>query len=126
MSAKQTWLVATLATAALVSAGCQQRADANSARGVEPTMERMQAKTGQVTDQVATAANDTAITAKVKLAILAEPALKALRINVETKDATVTLTGSVSSDMLRDRTKQIAMSIEGVKNVVDNLTVSTS
>ncbi len=69
--------------------------------------------------------DDTAITAKVKAAILAEPGLKSLQINVDTKDATVTLTGNVDSDMLRDRAKQIAMATEGVKNVVDNLSVKT-
>ena len=71
------------------------------------------------------AADDTAITAKVKAAILAEPGLKSLQINVDTKDATVTLSGNVDSDMLRDRAKQIATSTEGVRNVVDNLTVKT-
>jgi osmotically-inducible protein OsmY len=33
------------------------------------------------------------ITAKVKTAIMAEPGLKATEINVDTKDAVVTLTG---------------------------------
>ena len=69
--------------------------------------------------------SDAWITAKVKAAILAEPGLKSLQINVDTKDATVTLSGNVDSDMLRDRAKQIAMSTEGVKNVVDNLSVKT-
>lgn len=74
-------------------------------------------------DKIGGAADDAAITAKVKAAILAEPGLKSLSINVDTKDATVTLSGNVASDQLRDRAKQIAMSTEGVKNVVDNLTV---
>jgi hyperosmotically inducible protein len=72
------------------------------------------------------AASDAAITAKVKAAILAEPGLKSLAINVDTKDATVTLSGTVASDNLRDRAKQIAMSTDGVKNVVDNLSVKAS
>jgi hypothetical protein len=74
-------------------------------------------------DKIGGAADDAAITAKVKAAILAEPGLKSLSINVDTKDATVTLSGNVASDQLRDRAKQIAMSTEGVKNVVDNLTI---
>ena len=74
-------------------------------------------------EKVGSAADDAAITAKVKAAILAEPGLKSLSINVDTKDATVTLSGNVASDQLRDRAKQIAMSTDGVKNVVDNLTV---
>jgi hyperosmotically inducible protein len=77
----------------------------------------------QAADKIGGAADDAAITAKVKAAILAEPGLKSLSINVDTKDATVTLSGNVASDNLRDRAKQIAMSTDGVKNVVDNLTV---
>jgi hyperosmotically inducible protein len=83
----------------------------------------MSEKTNTAADKIGGVADDAAITAKVKAAILAEPGLKSLKINVDTKDATVTLSGNVDSDNLRDRAKQIAMSTEGVKNVVDNLTV---
>jgi len=83
-------------------------------------------KTNSAADKIGNAADDAAITAKVKAAILAEPGLKSLSINVDTKDATVTLSGNVATDNLRDRAKQIAMSTEGVKNVVDNLTVKAS
>ena len=91
----------------------------------QTTTAKIEAKTGQAADKIAMATDDTAITAKVKAAILAEPGLKSLQINVDTKDATVTLSGNVDSDMLRDRAKQIATSTEGVRNVVDNLTVKT-
>ncbi|HEV3239488.1 MAG TPA: BON domain-containing protein [Casimicrobiaceae bacterium] len=126
MSLKPTLLVAALAAAALAGVGCEQRSADTVGRSVDQTTAKMQAKTAQAADQVATATDDTAITAKVKAAILAEPGLKSLQINVDTKDATVTLSGSVDSDMLRDRAKQIAMSTDGVRNVVDNLSVRTS
>jgi hyperosmotically inducible protein len=137
MSVKPTLLVAALAAAALVSVGCEQRGTGTTAKSDQSTTakieaktsqaaEKIEAKTSQAADKVATAADDTAITAKVKAAILAEPGLKSLQINVDTKDATVTLSGNVSSDQMRDRAKQIAMSTEGVKNVVDNLSVKTS
>jgi hyperosmotically inducible periplasmic protein len=126
MSMKLTVLVAALAAATLAAAGCEQRSADNAGRSVGQATEKMQAQTSQAADKVATAADDTAITAKVRAAILAEPGLKSLQIDVDTKDATVTLTGSVDSDMLRDRAKQIAMSTEGVRNVVDNLSVKAS
>jgi hyperosmotically inducible protein len=126
MSLKPTLLVAALAAAALAGVGCEQRSADTVGRSVDQTTAKMQAKTAQAADQVATATDDTAITAKVKAAILAEPGLKSLQINVDTKGATVTLSGSVDSDMLRDRAKQIAMSTDGVRNVVDNLSVRTS
>jgi hyperosmotically inducible periplasmic protein len=127
MNIKPTLLVAALAAAALVSVGCEQRGTGTTARSSDQTTTaKIEAKTSQTADKVATVADDTAITAKVKAAIIAEPGLKSLQINVDTKDATVTLSGNVDSDMMRDRAKQIASSTEGVKNVVDNLSVKTS
>jgi len=132
MSMKLTVLAAALAATTLATVGCEQRSADSVGRSVGQATEKMQAQPGQVADssqaadKVATAADDTAITAKVKAAILAEPGLKSLQISVETKDATVTLSGSVESDMLRDRAKQIAMATEGVRNVVDNLSVKSS
>ena len=129
MNVKPTVLVTALAAAALLTVGCEQRGAGNNTAASRPadqtTTAKIEAKTSQAADKVAMATDDTAITAKVKAAILAEPGLKSLQINVDTKDATVTLTGNVDSDMLRDRAKQIAMSTEGVKNVVDNLSVKT-
>lgn len=131
MSMKPTLLVAALAAVTLATVACDQR----PAQGVErsvgqgtpsPSMQTMQGKTDQVASKVAMTADDSAITAKVKAAILAEPGLKSLQINVDTKDATVTLSGSVDSDMLRDRAKQIALSTEGVRDVVDNLSIKAS
>ena len=118
-------LLIALAAGTLLMAGCDQRAPANTAAKIDRATDKVGATVSNAADKTATVAEDAAITAKVKAAILAEPGLKTLQINVDTKDATVTLTGNVDSDMLRDRAKQIAMSTEGVKNVVDNLSVKT-
>ena len=75
------------------------------------------AKTGQVLD-------DTAITAAVKAGILAEPGLKVLKIDVDTKDGTVTLTGSVDSPENVQRATQVANNVQGVKSVDNRLAVS--
>ena len=126
MSVRPTLLVAALAAATLATVGCEQRSADGVGRSVSQSAENMQTKTDQVANKVATEADDAAITAKVKAAILAEPGLKSLQINVDTKGATVTLSGNVDSDMLRDRAKQIAMATEGVKDVVDNLSIKPS
>jgi hyperosmotically inducible periplasmic protein len=136
MELKPALLVVALAAAAVVTAGCEQRgatdtaskrdtASGSMAQTSPPTPPSTSTNTPPGT-KVANAADDAAITAKVKAAILAEPGLKSLQINVDTKDQTVTLSGNVASDQMRDRAKQIAMSTEGVKNVVDNLSVKTS
>jgi hyperosmotically inducible protein len=72
------------------------------------------------------AVDDASITAKVKSAIMAEPGLKSTDITVDTKDAVVTLTGTVPSAPLKDRAKEIASNVAGVKSVQDNLTTSRS
>ena len=53
---------------------------------------------------------------------MADPGLKATEINVDTKDAVVTLTGTVDSAPLKDKAKEIASGVSGVKSVQDNLT----
>jgi len=108
---------------ALTPPGGQPDKSANTG---DQAADKMAAQAGQVADKIAGKADDAAITAKVKAAILAEPGLKSLQIDVDTKDATVTLSGNVATDTLRDRAKQIAMSTEGVRNVVDNLSVKSS
>ncbi len=135
MSMKHSVLVAALATAALATVACGQRSADTPSGSVgsagqstdSQSTDKMQAQQPQASEETqkqAANADDTAINAKVKAAIMADPSLKG--ISVDTKNATVTLSGSVDSDMLRDRAKQIAMATEGVRNVVDNLNVRTS
>jgi osmotically-inducible protein OsmY len=72
------------------------------------------------------AVGDATISSEVEAAIKAEPALEAQPITVETNNATVTLSGSVAKDSLRSQAEQIAMSVPGVKNVVNHLAVQPS
>jgi len=144
---KTTALVTALAATALMAAGCEQRGQDTASRQGDAANSKLMGKAdqpglmgksdnaaqpapsqslSQAGDKIAAVADDTAITAKVKASILAEPGLKSTQINVETKNATVTLSGTVDSDIMRDRAKQIAMSTDGVKNVVDNLNLRTS
>ena len=73
--------------------------------------------------KTAAALDDAALTAKVKAALFAEPGLKTLQIEVETREAVVTLSGSVDNAELRDRAVKIAGSFEGVRQVIDKLVV---
>jgi hyperosmotically inducible protein len=107
--------------------GCDQRVPADSATAkVDRAADKVGATVSNAADKTAMVADDAAITAKVKAAILTEPGLKSLQINVDTSGATVTLSGSVDNADLRERAKQIASSTAGVKGVVDQLTVKTS
>jgi len=137
---KSTMLITALAAAALVTAGCEQRAQGDkfgqkSDQANPSVMGKLGQPDASKSSQPANAdqagskvggIDDTMITTKVKAALLAEPGLKSAQINVATKDATVTLSGAVDSDIVRDRAKQIALSTEGVKNVVDNMSPRSS
>lgn len=67
--------------------------------------------------------DDAAITTKVKTAILADPALKVMQINVETFKGTVQLSGFVSSPQDVIDAQQVAAGVGGVKLVRNNLVV---
>jgi BON domain-containing protein/EF hand domain-containing protein len=66
---------------------------------------------------------DVLITTKVKAALLKEPNLKSVDVNVDTENGRVTLTGRVQSAADRARVLQIASSVEGVTGVKDALSV---
>ena len=128
-------LLVALAAGTLLMVGCDQRAPAGSTSATPPSsasakMDRAADKVGatvsNAADKTASAAEDAAITAKVKAAILAEPGLKSLQINVDTNGATVTLSGNVANADLKERAKQIASNTSGVKGVDDQLAVKSS
>jgi len=67
--------------------------------------------------------DDAGITAKVKTALIAEPGLSGLAIDVDTSGNVVSLHGSVASDAARANAERVARAVGGVKDVKNNLTV---
>ena len=78
--------------------------------------ERGMAKAGE-------AIGDAALTGKVKTALIADPDVKALKIDVDTKDHVVTLNGTADKQANADKAVTIAQGIEGVKSVENRLTI---
>jgi osmotically-inducible protein OsmY len=66
---------------------------------------------------------DASITAAVKTKLLGDTAVRGLKIDVDTKDNVVTLTGTVRSAAERDEALRLARTTTGVKSVVDKLTI---
>lgn len=64
---------------------------------------------------------DSWVTTKVKTAILNEPSLKVLQINVETYEGVVQLSGFVDNAASRTKAAEIARSVQGVKTVKNEL-----
>ncbi len=119
-------MVALVAGLALVGAGCSDRD--TSTTSAMPQNNRAATSTlpadGAAT-RAGVAIEDSFITTSVKSAVLAEPGLSALKIDVDTKDGVVTLSGTVASSELKARATQIAQNTSGVRSVIDNLEVKT-
>ena len=77
-------------------------------------------------DKTGTAIEDSTITAKVKTALLADPDVKGLKIDVDTKDGVVTLKGTADKPANRDRAVTIAKDTSGVKSVENQLVIKAS
>jgi osmotically-inducible protein OsmY len=64
---------------------------------------------------------DSWVTTKVKTAILNEPSLKVLQINVETYKGVVQLSGFVDNAASRAKAAEIARAVQGVTEVKNDL-----
>jgi hyperosmotically inducible protein len=64
------------------------------------------------------------ITSEVKLKFAADDTVKALNIDVDTSNGVVTLNGTVNSRKELDQAVRLAKSVDGVKHVKSNLTIS--
>lgn len=125
-NSRHTLLAALFAGAGLLAAGCSDSTQERVGQSVDQTTSRVAAATEAAADKATNAVGDAAITGKVKAAIFAEPGLKSLQIDVDTRDNVVTLSGNVASQDEKDRAMQVAQAVAGVTSVVDQLTIRTT
>ena len=69
-------------------------------------------------------AEDGTVTAAVKAKLLAEPAVSGMRIDVDTRESVVTLSGQVANAAAKQRAVELARGTEGVTRVEDKLIVA--
>jgi len=74
-------------------------------------------------DLVGAAATDATITTKINAALVADDQLKALKIDVDTNDGKVVLTGAAPDADSRDRATALANAVDGVVEVDNRLSV---
>jgi hyperosmotically inducible protein len=124
--------VAATASTLLLACSPQDRADtrtdANRPATGNTTAERAANSTADATRNAGAAvsqtASDATITTKVKSALLADDEVKGLQIDVDTSSQVVTLTGTAQSPSAKQRAEQLAMQVDGVKSVRNNINVS--
>ncbi|HKQ24958.1 MAG TPA: BON domain-containing protein [Burkholderiales bacterium] len=118
-------MVATALFAVALTAGCD-RSDRSAERVGEKAGSKIDQATAQVKEQASNVGDkmdDATITAKVKTALIGEPDLEALKIDVDTADGVVTLSGTVDSRTKVSRAVQVAQAVQGVRSVDNRLTV---
>ena len=96
----------------------------------EASTEKAREVGAQVGETAAVAANQAkdalangAITAKIKSKMTLDDTVKAMNIDVDTSNGTVTLSGTVETEAQRQRALQLARETNGVRQVVDHLKV---
>jgi hyperosmotically inducible protein len=92
--------------------------------------ERAREVGAKVGERTATAANearqaltDGQITAKIKAKLALDDSVNASSVNIDTNGTTVTVTGTVDSQAQRDRILRLTRETQGVRDVVDRITV---
>ena len=75
------------------------------------------------TTTVGTELDDSVVTTKVKSALLADPDVKSLDIQAETRKGEVQLSGFVDSDAQVERAIAVARGVEGVTTVSNKMSV---
>lgn len=122
------------AVLAVMTAGCKQEAGSDQVgqqkssdqSAMPPTAkDNTQGVPGQTPGMQSPTAmvDDSALTAKVKAAIVAEPELSALDIKVDTANGVVTLTGTIDTPQKLDRATQVVQAVDGVKTVDNKLSL---
>jgi hyperosmotically inducible protein len=116
-------VTASVIMAGSLLAGCQQRTTTVTTPDGSRTTTTMAPKPAakDTAARAGDAMGDAAITAKVKSALMADPDVKALQIDVDTKDGVVTLNGRVDQRTNVNKAVHIAQGVDGVRSVENHL-----
>ena len=79
---------------------------------------RTQESTGEYID-------NSAVTAKVKAALVDDPSVSAMQVKVKTFKGVVQLSGFVDTPQQKQRAEEIARGIDGVREVQNNISVKS-
>jgi hyperosmotically inducible protein len=125
MNASRTHLAAlSLIAAATLLVACEKRTTETPAGAAATNAMTATGKAVErAADKTADAVGDAAITGKVKSALIADPDVKALKIDVDTSNGVVMLNGSADSAAHSDKATTVAQGVDGVKSVENHLTV---
>lgn len=99
----------------------QEAAEAKTS--IESTADKAGKAIDNATQAVADTAADARITAAVNAELAKDPGLSALRIDVDTRDGRVSLSGTAPDAAAKDRATRLASAVKGVTGVDNRLEV---
>ncbi len=109
---------------AMKEAGQEASATAKEAgKDIANAAETAGEKVAEAGDKAKQNMDDSAITAKVKSMLIADPEVKGVAIEVDTMNGKVTLSGTAKSAYEKAEAAKLAMHTEGVVSVVNNIVV---
>lgn len=91
--------------------------------GADGSMDRAARETRAMGAAAANKVDDASITAKVNAALAGDKELSALRIDVDTRDGVVTLSGPAPTASAKERAAELALKVKGVESVNNQLTI---
>ena len=96
-----------------------------TAQNMKEDKKEMKSESSTMSKQGEGKLGDASITMAVNAALAKDTDLSALKINVDTKHGNVTLTGPAPTKMAKNKATELAKSVEGVKNVHNQLTIKS-
>lgn len=100
-----------------------QRSAAQAQDATERAADRVANQAEGIGRRVAGTLSDASVTASVTGALAQDPGLSALRIDVDTRDGRVLLSGHAPDGLARDRATRLARAVPGVTEVENRLQV---
>jgi hyperosmotically inducible protein len=104
------------------AAAAGEKADAAKDKA-DAKVDEAQKKAGDAADRAGASLEDAALTAKVKTKFLADTKVSGLKIDVDTRNNVVTLSGTVATAAERSHAVAVAKATDGVKSVVNNIKI---
>lgn len=132
MKANKTAIALSLLGAAALLVACERKTVTETPAGTTTTTTTVAPSTAtsnamgaavSAMEKAGDATGDALITGMVKTKLLVDPDVKGLMIDVDTKNGVVTLNGSADTSVNANKAVLIAKGAEGVKSVVNKLTV---
>ena len=105
------------------AANAAKRDAKEAAAGAGAAIDRAADQTKAMGAAAADKVDDATITAKVKTAIAADKDLSAIKIDVDTQNGVVTLSGPAPTATAKEHASEIARNVKGVTSVNNQLTV---